>query len=232
MPRRRGGQRAGSLLNPDSLGFTTRVSVEENLKAHWQHLYETMAPTKASWYQPTPESSLDFIQATGITPQTPVLEVGGGSSTLVDHLLKAGFADLTVLDVAPAAIAASQTRLGVAASRVQWITTDITTFQPRRQYGLWHDRAVFHFLIDPARRRRYVDVLRAALAPRGHVILATFGPEGPTSCSGLPVQRYSADQLTAFLTPGFRLTRSQLVDHRTPAGQTQQFLYGWWRSEA
>lgn len=206
--------------------------MDENLKAHWQHIYETRPPTEVSWYQPIPERSLDFIQATGITPPTPVLDVGGGSSTLVDHLLRAGFTDLTVLDVAPAAIAASQTRLGQAAARVDWITTDITTFQPRRQYGLWHDRAVFHFLMEPARRRRYLEVLRAALGSGGHVVLATFGPEGPTSCSGLPVQRYSADQLTALLTPGFQLARSQLVVHRTPAGQAQQFLYGWWRREA
>jgi SAM-dependent methyltransferase len=201
-------------------------------RAHWQTVYQTRSPTEASWYQAVPQRSLELIQGAGLLPEAAILDVGGGASTLVDHLLAAGFADLTVVDIAPAALDAARARMGAAASRVQWIAADITGWQPVRRYGLWHDRAVFHFLVDPTLRARYVDVLRTALVPGGHVVIATFGPEGPTRCSGLDVRRYSADELSAVLGPSFHLVGSQVEEHITPAGGTQQFLYGWWQAEA
>lgn len=199
---------------------------------HWQSLYETKASDDVSWYEPVPQRSLELIQATGLASDAALLDVGGGTSTLVDHLLMAGFADITVLDIAPTALEASEARLGTAASQVQWIATDVTTWQPQGRYDLWHDRAVFHFLIDPTLRDQYLQVMRAALAPGAFVVMATFGPEGPTRCSGLDVQRYSAAELSAVLGSAFRLVRSDIDEHVTPSGCVQQFLYSLWRAVA
>src|ERR1051325_2966799 len=135
-------------------------------KDHWQRVYERAASHELSWYEPVPERSLELILATGVARDAAVLDVGGGASTLVDDLLKKHFSDVTVLS-----------RLGPDARRVQWVEADITTFQPLRRYALWHDRAVLHFLIDPAARARYLDVLGAALAPGGHLVLATRSEE-------------------------------------------------------
>lgn len=195
---------------------------------YWQAQYGKKPVTELSWYQPVPERSLELIRATGVPLTAPILDVGGGASTLVDHLLEAGFKDVSVLDLAPRALTAAQTRLQAAADRARWIVADITEFIPERRYAVWHDRAVFHFLVDPKRRERYLSVLHNAVVPGGHVILATFGPQGPTQCSGLPVVRYSADQLSAALGSGFRPARSLLEEHITPGGRRQQFLYGWW----
>ena len=197
---------------------------------HWNRLYQTAGLDQVSWYQKVPEHSLELIRATGIAPTAAILDVGGGASTLVDYLLQEGFEDVSVLDLAAPALAAAQARLGAAAAKVHWINADITKFQPERRYALWHDRAVFHFLVDPERRERYLSVLRGAVAPDGHLVLATFGPDGPTRCSGLDVQRYSAADLSAALRPGFRLVRSLLEEHVTPSGGRQQFLYGWWKA--
>jgi SAM-dependent methyltransferase len=199
-----------------------------DLKSHWTQVYRRAAPHEVSWFEAVPERSLELILATGVAKDAPILDVGGGASTLVDHLLREGFKDLTVLDLAAPALAAARARLGPAAARVEWIEADATAFRPPRPYALWHDRAVFHFLTDPAERERYLEVLRAALTPGGHAVLATFGPKGPTRCSGLEVERYSADRLCGLLGLGFRLERSLLADHVTPAGVRQQFLYGWW----
>jgi len=201
-------------------------------RQHWQSVYRTKAPSDVSWYEPIPQRSLEFVRAACLPPGSPILDVGGGTSTLVDHLLAAGFTDITVLDIAAAALAEAEARLGAAACRVQWIAEDITAWQPARRYRLWHDRAVFHFLVDPVLRAGYAGVLRAALATGGHVVMATFGPNGPTRCSGLDVKRYSADELSAVLGPSFRLVRSQIAAHVTPAGHTQEFLYGWWQAHA
>jgi len=199
---------------------------------HWETMYEDSNPTELSWFEPVPSRSLALIQATGLPPDAPLLDVGGGASSLVDHLLAAGYTDVSVLDIAPAALAQVRARLGPAARRVEWIVTDVTAFQPKRRYAMWHDRAVVHFLTAAAERERYLAVLTASLAPGGHVVLATFGPQGPTRCSGLPVQRYSADDLGMLLGTGFRLRRTLKEDHRTPAGGYQQFVYTWWQAAA
>jgi SAM-dependent methyltransferase len=195
---------------------------------HWEGVYRTRDPGTVSWFQPVPTPSLELIRATGAPPSTAILDVGGGASSLVDHLLAAGYSDVTVLDIAPTALLRTRERLGPAAGRVSWIEADVTRFVPARRYGLWHDRAVFHFLTDPVDRDRYLGALRAGLAGGGHLILATFGPDGPTRCSGLEVQRYSAPELQEVLGPGFRLEQSLLNQHVTPTGGAQQFLYGWW----
>lgn len=193
-------------------------------------MYRTKRSVELSWYESDPRHSFELIRNTGVPRDASILDVGGGASLLVDSLLGAGYTDVTVLDLAPAALAQSRARLGSAASRVAWLATDVTSFQPLRRYAVWHDRAVLHFLLNAEEQERYVAVLRSALEDGGHVILATFGPAGPTRCSGLPVQRYSAEHLSALLGPGFHLHRSALEDHYTPAGVAQQFLFTRWQA--
>jgi len=199
---------------------------------HWDRLYRVKSAAELSWYESHPLRSLQSIQETGVPADAPILDVGGGASVLVDDLLGLGYTDLTVLDLAPAALAQARERMGPAAERVAWIAADVTTFRPTRRYAVWHDRAVLHFLLDVRQQERYVAVLRSALASRGHVILATFGPAGPTRCSGLPVQRYSVEMLSALLGAGFELRSSTLEDHHTPSGATQQFLHTRWQAGA
>ncbi|MEO8095843.1 MAG: class I SAM-dependent methyltransferase [Pseudolysinimonas sp.] len=204
--------------------------MSDELRTHWERVYQGAPPTAASWYEPIPAISLELIRKSGVGQDAPILDVGGGASTLVDHLLATGFRDVTVLDVADAALAAAKARIGHASAEVHWVVSDVAAFRPARRYALWHDRAVFHFHVDPQRRDQYLTVLRSTLAPGGHVIVATFGPQGPTRCSGLDVQRYSERELSAVLGPGFRLVEARLEDHATPAGGRQQFLYGCWKS--
>jgi SAM-dependent methyltransferase len=196
---------------------------------HWETIYRTRSPDELSWYQAVPRRSLELIQATGVALTAPILDVGGGASRLVDHLLAGGYTDVSVLDIAPAALEQAKTRLGPIATRVHWITCDVTLFQPERRYELWHDRAVFHFLVTPSEQARYLAVLRSALAPGAHLLLAMFGPGGPERCSGLPVQRYSQEDLRGLLSSDFRLRRAELDDHLTPTGQHQEFLWSWWQ---
>ena len=198
-------------------------------RTHWEAVYRARDPATTSWFQSVPARSLELIRSTGIGTSIPIIDIGGGASTLVDHLLAAGYSDLTILDIAPTALVHAQGRLGTMAAQVSWIEGNVLQFVPPRRYGLWHDRAVFHFLTDPADRDRYLGALKAGLARGGHLILATFGPDGPTSCSGLEVQRYSATELQQVLGAGFQLEQSLLDQHLTPAGGRQQFLFGWWR---
>lgn len=204
----------------------------ESRKSHWKRVYATSEPTEVSWYQPNPARSLALVRATGVSLAAPILDVGGGASTLVDYLLDAGYRDLTVLDIAGEALDRARGRLAAQAGRVTWIEADITEFQPSRRYEVWHDRAVFHFLTAASDRTRYLDVLRSAIRPHGHFLLATFGPEGPTRCSGLDVRRYSVQRLEALFGSDFELRAHEIEEHRTPMGTMQQFLYTWWQAEA
>jgi len=198
-------------------------------KDHWEEVYRTKSVTDVSWYQPLPERSLELIAATGVPRAAPILDVGGGASTLADCLLNAGYTDVTVLDVAAAALDLARARLGDDAGRVAWIEADVTRLRPERRYAVWHDRAVFHFLTEPHDRKHYLAALDAALQPGGHLVLATFGPAGPRECSGLPVQRYSVEALDALLGAKFTRRQFHIDSHRTPAGAVQEFLYGWWQ---
>lgn len=203
--------------------------MSETRQSHWHGVYRDKEPTDVSWYQTVPAISIQLIHSTGVAKSDPIIDAGGGASTLVDHLLDDKYQDITVLDISAKALRRSQRRLGAAADAVHWIESDVTAFRPSRRYAVWHDRAVFHFLIDPDDRRAYVDVAGNALLAQGHLLLATFGPEGPEMCSGLPVQRYSIEALQELLTADFSLRHQQLDIHETPAGATQQFLYSWWQ---
>lgn len=195
-------------------------------KSHWERVYATRAPNAVSWYQPHAQLSLDLIRRIGAGPGTRVIDVGGGASTLVDDLLAADVGDVTVLDISAAALRLAQQRLGDRAAKVHWIDGDITRVQlPKSTYDIWHDRAVFHFLTDPADRAAYVDQVRRAVRPGGHVIVAAFGPEGPAQCSGLPVMRYEPGELHGQFGGHFELVDHVSEAHHTPAGAVQQFVY-------
>lgn len=195
------------------------------LRQHWESVYSTKNPTEVSWYQATPATSLSLIRASGAAPSTKIIDIGGGASTLAEHLLAADFNDITVLDLSAAAIEQSRRRLGSSAPRIQWIAADITHWQPQTQYGIWHDRAVFHFLTDPESRSAYRSALTQALLPGASAIIATFAPDGPERCSGLPVCRYSPESLAAELGGGFNLIESVTEKHHTPSGAIQSFIY-------
>ncbi|HMF41478.1 MAG TPA: class I SAM-dependent methyltransferase [Polyangia bacterium] len=197
---------------------------------HWESVYQARQPDQVSWYRPHLETSLRFIDAAGLGPEAAIIDVGGGASTLVDDLLSRGYVNVTVLDVSPTAIAAAKARLGERAGRVHWLAADITRAElPARAYDLWHDRAVFHFLRDATDRQRYVAAVRRSVKPGGRVLVATFGPEGPTRCSGLEVVRYGADELRAQFGDDFQPVESATEIHTTPRGAAQQFVTCHWR---
>lgn len=205
------------------------IRLSSDRKTHWQQVYDEKEPNEVSWYQPVPEKSLQLIRATGVARTDPVLDAGGGASTLVDYLLDEGYADISVLDISGKALARSRSRLGDAAAAVNWIESDVTEFESARRYALWHDRAVFHFLTESADRDKYIDVICRALQPRGYFVLATFGPQGPERCSGLEIRRYGIEQLQALLGASFELQSHELDSHETPMGSRQQFLYSSWQ---
>ncbi|MBL8489526.1 MAG: class I SAM-dependent methyltransferase [Rhodocyclaceae bacterium] len=197
----------------------------EDRTEHWESVYSTRGPHAVSWYQVRPETSLRLIDALGVGRDEAVIDVGGGASNLVDHLIERGFGRLTVLDISAAALVAAKDRLGARAAAVRWLVADIARANPEGPYRLWHDRAVFHFLIEPAERRHYVAAMAAALPPGAHAIIATFAEDGPERCSKLPVRRYSPDRLAAELGAGFTLLESLREVHVTPAGGEQKFVY-------
>ena len=184
-----------------------------------------------SWHQANPEYSLALLDAAGATRDTRIVDVGGGASRLVDCLLDRGFTEVTVLDIAEGALAQVQARLGDRAGAVRWIEADVTAFEPSERWDIWHDRAVFHFLDAAEDRVAYRHTLINSLVPGGHAIIATFGPRGPTRCSGLDVVRYGAADLLTELGPegGWELMAEREELHRTPAGGIQEFMYGLFR---
>jgi ubiquinone/menaquinone biosynthesis C-methylase UbiE len=197
--------------------------------AHWQNVYATRRETEVSWFQATPSVSLDLIRSLGALPRLAIIDVGGGASRLVDALLEEGCTELTVLDVSEAALSAARARLGDRAAGVQWVTADVTRWEPQRQYDLWHDRAAFHFLTEAGDRAAYLERLSRALPPGAHAIIATFANDGPERCSGLPVVRYDAQALARTLGSRFALVATRREDHLTPMGTTQRFQYSVFR---
>ena len=198
----------------------------DDVKTHWEKVYATKAPDQVSWYRPHLEMSLSLIERAAGGVSASIIDVGGGESTLVDDLLARGYQNITVLDLSQAAIDVTKKRLKEAADRVHWITADVTTVELEPgAYDIWHDRAVFHFLTSMEKRLAYVNAVARAVKRGGHVIVSTFGLEGPTKCSGLEVMRYDADSLHRQFDSRFRLVESSKELHHTPFGTTQQFLY-------
>ena len=199
-------------------------------RKHWDAVYARHTPEGVSWFQPHLDRSLRLIETAGVGRDEEIIDIGGGASTLVDDLLERGFTRVTVLDISPAALQIARARLGERAARVRWIEGDVTCVElPAARYTFWHDRAVFHFLLDPGDGQRYIAALTHSLRRGGHALIATFGVAAPEKCSGLGVRRYAAEELNKMLGPEFTPVRSETEMHRTPSGSEQPFLYGLYR---
>lgn len=195
-------------------------------RAHWDTVYSTKAPDKVSWFRPHLEISLDLIEHAAADRSASIIDVGGGESTLVDDLLARGYRNITVLDVSKTALDVTRKRLGSAARNLKWLVADITEADVLPGcYDVWHDRAVFHFLTEAEQRLAYVQNVIRSVKRGGHVIVSTFGPEGPAKCSGLDVLRYDAESLHDQFGTHFRLVEHSTELHETPSGTAQQFLY-------
>jgi SAM-dependent methyltransferase len=195
-------------------------------EAHWDNVYSTRGETGVSWYQSEPRLSLDLIRSVAPAQGGRIIDVGGGASVLVDRLLNLPFERVTVLDISKTAMSKARSRLGERAGRVDWIAADITEAQALGTFDVWHDRAVFHFLIDAADQGKYVELARQTVPAGGHLVIASFADEGPKRCSDLDVCRYNADSMATELDKGFFLVREARETHMTPSGSSQAFFYG------
>jgi SAM-dependent methyltransferase len=216
------------MSNPSSAVQTLDAMPSPSARAnerpqHWDRRYSGAGATGVSWYQPEPAMSLALIDRLGVPRSAPVIDVGAGTSLLVDRLLARGYTDLAVLDVSSTALEIARRRIGDAAP-VRWLHEDIMTWQPERRYALWHDRAGFHFLTNAAERAKYLTTMRQALGNTGALIIATFASDGPERCSGLPVARYDAIDLERLLD-GFTVVESSREEHVTPSGTVQPFTW-------
>ena len=200
-------------------------------QAHWENVYATKGENEVSWFQQSPAPSLDLIVQAGAVRNSAIIDIGGGASRLVDHLVERGFEDVTVLDLSDAALTAAKARLGAPADRVQWLVADATIWEPAKRYDIWHDRAAFHFLTGEKDRAAYIARLARGLKAGGHAIIATFALDGPEKCSGLPVARYDAARLGQTLGPGFRLVHTRGHEHATPWDSHQHFQFSVFQRE-
>lgn len=196
-----------------------------NSGTHWERVYRTSAAHDVSWYQAKPVLSLELIESAGLSLEASIIDVGGGAASLLDELLDRGYERLALVDVAESAVAAVQERLGDRGRGVEWLVADVTQWDPPHRWDLWHDRAAFHFQVDAAARQGYLHALEQGVARDGWAMIATFGPDGPARCSGLPVQRYSADELAATLGSRWKLQDTRTELHETPAGKPQSFVF-------
>jgi trans-aconitate methyltransferase len=199
-------------------------------RTHWESVYTTKGEDEVSWFEDSPGPSLDLLERVNATPNSSIVDIGGGASRLVDALLERGYEDLTVLDLSQAALGVARARLGSRADKVKWIAADATVWEPAgARYDVWHDRAAFHFLTGRADQAAYIERLRHALRPGGHAIIGTFAPDGPEKCSGLQVARHDAASLATLLGEGFTLIRDQRHDHLTPWRSVQHFQFSTFR---
>jgi ubiquinone/menaquinone biosynthesis C-methylase UbiE len=197
-----------------------------NRKEHWENIYQTKQCEEVSWYQPKPEVSLRFIEEYRLPLNAKIIDVGGGDSFLVEYLLERGYADVTVLDISEAALQRAQKRLGDKARRVTWIVADAARFEPSEQYDFWHDRAALHFLTDDEDIARYVATVQRHLRPSsGVVVIGAFSEQGPKKCSGIEIKQYSEDSMSALFRENFEKLRCEYIDHITPSGGVQNFVF-------
>ncbi len=192
---------------------------------HWNDVYATRAPQDVSWYQFEPTLSLKLIESCPLGANAAVIDIGAGSSLLVDHLLQRGYRDVTLLDISQNALQRVKTRLGPAAAQVQWVVRSVTDFEPQRRYNVWHDRAVLHFLTDAADQEKYVAALRRSLISNGFAVIATFAIGGPKQCSGLDIVQYDAAKMSTLLGADFELVDTVTEVHKTPASKDQLYAY-------
>jgi SAM-dependent methyltransferase len=199
-------------------------------RAHWEAIHGQNDPDELSWFEPAPRTSLAMIDELDLRPDVPIVDVGGGTSRLARELVTRGHTDVTVADLSGAALERARNGF-TGADRVTWVVADVRTHDFGRRFALWHDRAVFHFMVGDEDRHGYLATLERSVEPGGHVILATFGPDGPTRCSGLPVTRYGAAELAAELGGVFELRGEREVSHTTPSGADQAFVYASFRRQ-
>jgi len=194
-------------------------------KKHWENIYQTKQLNEVSWYQSTPETSLDFIKQYNVPTTAKIIDIGGGDSLLVDHLLDRGYQDIAVLDISEAAIERAKTRLGERAEKVKWIVEDAAKFQPTEQYDFWHDRAAFHFLTDEQEISNYLETAQRSIKPTGVLIIGTFSEQGPNVCSGIQIKQYSESSMTERLKNLFEKIKCITIDHKTPFDTIQNFVF-------
>ena len=196
-----------------------------NRKTHWENIYQTKELKDVSWYQPTPETSLDFFRQFHVPTTAKVIDVGGGDSFLVDHLLDLGYQDISVLDISAAAIDRAKQRLGDKAKKVNWIVADVTTYKPTQQYDVWHDRAAFHFLTEENEISHYLQAAQESMKASGILVIGTFSDQGPKKCSGIEIKQYSEATMTDRFQDFFEKIKCVRVDHKTPFDTIQNFVF-------
>lgn len=201
-------------------------------KNHWENIYQTKSLQEVSWFQPTPETSLEFFRQYDVPKTARIIDIGGGDSLLVDHLLRMGYEDITVLDISAASLERAMARLGANADKVKWIVQDITTFRPNEKYDFWHDRAAFHFLTDVNDIQAYLRIVEKSINPEGIMVIGTFSENGPKKCSGIEIQQYSEKSMTDLLQEHFEKIKCITIDHRTPFDTIQNFIFCSFRKPA
>ena len=194
-------------------------------KNYWDNIYKSKSETDVSWFQGVPKKSLELISEVNLNPDDSIIDIGGGDSHLVDHLLDNGFKNLSVLDISSAALKRAKERLGEKAGQVKFIASDITKFQPTEKYKLWHDRATFHFLTKAEDVKAYLEIANRAIADDGYLIVSTFSKTGPEKCSGLPITQYSDADLKLLFETYFSNIKCFEDTHQTPWGTGQNFVY-------
>lgn len=198
---------------------------EFNRKAHWENVYTTKELTNVSWYQPVPETSLEFLEQSNLPFTAKIIDVGGGDSYLADHLLELGYTDITVLDISEHALERAKARLGDKAALIKWIVSDACAFVPSESYDFWHDRAVFHFLTNEKEIKAYLQVLSQGIKAGGTLVLGTFSEDGPTKCSGILIKQYTEKSMIELLKPDFENLSCLRADHPTPFNTVQNFVF-------
>mgnify|MGYP000678149815 CR=1 FL=1 len=194
-------------------------------KKHWEKIYQEKELKDVSWFQPTPETSLDFFKQFNVPTTAKIIDIGGGDSFLVDHLLDSGYEDITILDISSAAIDRAKQRLGERANHVKWIVADAATFKPAEKYDFWHDRAAFHFLTDEQEISNYLDTAQRNINSTGVLVIGTFSQQGPKKCSGIEIKQYSETTMTDRLKTFFEKIKCITVDHKTPFDTIQNFVF-------
>lgn len=197
--------------------------MKNDRKTHWETIYQNKSPEEVSWTQEIPQTSLDFIHSFELEKSAKIIDIGGGDSKLADYLLDEGFENITVLDISAKALEKAKKRLGDKAAKVNWIVSDITEFKPQTTYDVWHDRAVFHFLTTAEEVDAYKSITTKAVT--GFLIIGTFSEDGPTKCSGLEIKQYTGKTLASMFKEGFDKISCKKIDHTTPFGTTQNFLF-------
>ncbi len=197
----------------------------ESKKKHWETIYNTKKLQEVSWYQPVPETSINYINDTQVAKDAEIIDIGGGDSFLSDNLLSLGYSNVSVLDIAESALNRAKLRHAENADAITWIVSDITEFKPKTSYDVWHDRAAFHFLTSEEEIQKYLKVMQSAIKLNGFLILGTFSENGPTKCSGIEIKQYSKEQLKAIIPKSFKFIEGKNVDHPTPSGGLQNFTF-------